>query len=290
MRKIHIPDFRFAIIALLLLFAACDKIEESQYIVYSGAAGEWYDGAGVADHSQRAIIEKYTGVRCLNCPVADEAITTALAQYNGKLLAVAIHDSGAFSKPYSGNTDLRTSYGNSWSHFFGVFDAAQYPSALVSRTPAGSGWDLFNPTSGINSHVDPIVNTDADVAIEVGAKETEGNITATVNLEFLKSVTEPLNIPLFVIEDGINATQLLPDGQTRDDTYIHNHVLRDVITDLWGAEVDCTGTAGEKRMAKFEYSPEEDKVNITNSHIVAMITYRNTRQVLNVAQCKIVAE
>lgn len=272
------------IIAILLLFSACDKIEENQYIIFSGATGEWYDGSGVADHSQRAIIEKYTGVRCMNCPTAEDAITAALAQYNGKLLAVAIHDSGAFSKPYNGNTDLRTSTGNAWSHYFGVFDAGQYPMALVSRTPASGSWDLFNPISGINSHVDPIVNSQAAVAIQVDAEDNQGHTTVTVNLEFLTSVTDKLNITLFVIEDGINAAQLLPDGHTRDEEYIHNHVLRDIITDTWGAEVDCSGNAGEKRMATFEYNAP-DYVNLSKCHIVAMLSNRDTRQVLNVAQC-----
>ena len=45
----------------------CDKIDENNYIVYSGASGEWFDGTPVEDHSQRAFLEKYTGVRCAWC-------------------------------------------------------------------------------------------------------------------------------------------------------------------------------------------------------------------------------
>lgn len=280
-------SYLFLLASFLLLFASCDKIDESQYMVYSGAVGEWIDGDGVADHTQRAIIEKYTGVRCMNCPTAEEAINTAVAQYNGKLIAVAIHDSSAFSRPYNNEPNLSSSAGYAWSKFFGVFDASQYPMALVNRTPAGSGWDLFNPVSAINSHVDPIVNNNASVALQVSAQNSQDALSVIVNLEFLETVSDKLNVTLFVMEDGIHATQLLPDGHTKDENYVHNHLLRDVITDLWGAEVDCTGKAGEKRMALFTYTEANPEWNLSNCHIVAMITNRDTRQVLNVAECHI---
>ena len=85
-------------IIILTAFAiqSCDKIEQNDdgtYTVYSGAVGEWINGNGVADKSQRALLEKYTGLRCNNCPKADTVIATATAQYNGLLIPVSIHDS-----------------------------------------------------------------------------------------------------------------------------------------------------------------------------------------------------
>ena len=271
-----------------ILFASCDKIDENNYIVYSGLVGEWFDGEGVSDHTQRAIIEKYTGVRCLNCPVAEDAINDIVAQNQGRLFAVAIHDSSSFGKPYSGNPDLRSAVGDAWSHYFGIFDAGQYPTAIVNRTLLGNGWDIFNPISNINSHVNPILNSPASVAISVDAEKEESSVSITVNLEFLENVGDKLNITLFVIEDNINATQLMPDG-TKNDEYIHNHVLREVITDLWGAEVDCTGAAGEKRYSRFNYllNEENSYIILANAHIVAMLTNRLTGEVVNVAECSI---
>lgn len=272
---------------IFLLFASCDKIDESQYIVYSGVEGAWTDGNGVSDQTQRAIIEKYTGVRCINCPTADEAINAAVTQYNGKLIAVAIHDSSfAFTRPIGGSPDLRSAPGNTWSKYFGVFDGGQYPTALVNRTPAGAGWDLFNPLSGINSHVDPIVNQSTAVAVQVDAQNSQEGISVTVNLEFLEKINDKLSLTLFIMEDGIVATQRMPDG-TDNEGYIHNHVLRQVITDLWGTEVDCNGDKGEKRMANFSYTDADGSWDLSKCHIVALISNKDTRQILNVAECEI---
>lgn len=276
----------FAIIAVSLSLASCDKIEQDNYLVFSGAAGEWFDGNGVSDHSQRAIIEKYTGVRCLNCPNADIAINAAVAGYGDKLIAVAIHDSSSFTRPIGDTPRLSTEDGNAWSNFFGVRAAGEYPSALINRTPNGTAWDLFTPTSGINSRVDNIVNNDAQVAVAVDAKSGDNAVAINVNLEFLQSVSDQLSVTLLIMEDGLVVTQRQSDGSD-DENYVHNHVLRDVITDIWGADINCTGQAGEKRVAQFVYTGFSSDWNLDNCHIVAYISNKASRQILNVAECEV---
>jgi len=283
----HINKLFILLTFAAMVFASCDKIENSDYIVYSGAAGEWNEGMGVADHSQRTIIEKYTGVRCVNCPNADQAISAAVSQYGGRLIAVSIHDSSSFTRPInSGDPRLSTEDGNAWSNYFGVRAAGEYPAALVSRTPNGSTWDLFNPTSGINTRVDQIVADDANIAVAVGARTNDGSVDITVNLEFIQAYSQQLTVTLLIMEDGLKVTQRQADGSD-DENYIHNHVLRDVITDLWGADVNCTGAAGEKRIALFKYNDYDSSWNLANCHIVAYISDKETRQILNVAECEI---
>lgn len=269
-----------------LLFGACDKIEENEYVVFGGAAGTWYDGDGVADHSQRAFLEKYTGVRCTNCPKADEAIATAQAAYNGKLIAVAIHDSSVFTTPFVDSPDLRTDDGDAWSKALGVFSAGSYPAAIVSRTPATTGWDLFTPTSGIESRVDTIVNQPASIAIAVESKLEEGAVTIGVDLEFLQDVDGELTLTLLLMEDGIVATQVQPDG-TRQTDYTHNHVLRDVITDLWGLDVEADGQTGTARFVQVKYDRYDEDWDLTKCHVIAFVSDKATKRVLNVAECEV---
>ncbi len=287
MKKIFQLFVSVFVFVSVFAFVSCDKIEEDNYIVYAGAAGKWYDGSGVADKSQRAIIEKYTGVRCVNCPTADEAIGVAVGQYGDKLIAVAIHDSSNFTKPIGDTPRLSTPDGETMSQFFGVRDAGQYPAALVNRASTSTGWDLFTPTEGINSHVDNILSNNATVAVAVDSAVINNNsVDITVNIEFLQPVSDELSLTLMLIEDSLVVTQRLHDGSDNEN-YVHNHVLRDVITDVWGADIDCTGAAGEKRVALFQYKPESSEWNLRRCHIVAFVSVKNSKQILNVADCHV---
>lgn len=270
-----------------LFFLSCDKIDEEQYIVFAGATGEWYDGTGVEDHSQRAFLEKYTGVRCAFCPTADQTIATAQSQYGGKLIAVAVHDSNlSLTRPFEDQPNFNTADGKAWSEYFGIF-GNDLPKAMVNRNKKGDGnWDVFSPTGAINSHVDDIINSTAEVAVATSATLQEGSIDIVVDLEFLQTVSDDLTLTLLIMEDGIVAKQRQPDGSDMDD-YVHNHVLRDVITDIWGDAIDCTGTAGEKRKAHFTYNQMKEEWNLSNCHIVAFVSEQSTRHILNVAECEI---
>lgn len=276
---------RIITLTLLSVFfiTSCDKIDTEEYVVFAGAIGEWSDGSGVTDHSQRAFLEKYTGERCVNCPQADSAITKALAQYNGSLVAVAVHDNSSLSNPYPNNPVLRTDDGNAWSKALGVLAGKTYPMALVNRQYDGTKYDLFVPTSGIESHVDPIVTQSAQLAIEVKSQQLSNGLMITAELEFLETINDQLTITLLLMEDGIVAEQLTPSGRVKD--YVHNHVLRDVITDVWGADVDCSGKSGEKRRGKFAYGDIPSGWNLSNCHVVAFVSKKDTREIMNVAEC-----
>jgi len=276
----------FLLASLALLSSACDKIEQDDYLLFSGAVGEWYDGNGVNDHSQRAIIEKYTGVRCINCPTADEAISAASSQYGYKLIAVAIHDSSNFTKPIGDNPRLSTPDGNAWSNYFGIRAAGSYPNALINRTSVSGTWDLFTPTSGINSRVDNIIANNPSVAVATNASLSGNSINISVDVELLSDISGQMTVTLLIMEDGLVITQRMPDGSDNEN-YVHNHVLRDVITDIWGADIDCNGKNGEKRHAMFSYTDFNTDWNIDNCHIVAIVSDKVSRSILNVAQCAI---
>lgn len=270
-----------------LIFSSCDRIENDNRLIFSGAVGEWYDGTPVEDHTHRALLEKYTGVRCVNCPTADVEISNSLQHFGHSLIAVSIHDSCTFTRPYEGDPDMRTSDGNELSHFFGVFNG-DYPNALVSRTKKNTGeWDLFTPTAGVDTRVETIVNTPAAIALDVTAQavDNDGNITIKASIEFLESCSDTLTLTLFVMEDGIVASQLSTEGKING--YVHNHILRDIITDWRGTEIQADGKAGTCRYAIFQYKIDTTQWNPENCHIVAFVSNKNTMLVLNAAECSI---
>ena len=198
----------FSIIALaaLCLMAGCDKINPEDYLIFGGATGTWYDGNGVADHTQRAFLEKYTGISCVNCPDADVTITNAMGKYGDKLVVVGVHGSSFFGNPING-FDLRCEDAvEGLNSLLGA--GAGLPSALLMRDVP----TVFNPVDNFDGKVDPILAQVPSVAIEVNSQLQGRNATVTVNLELLQDISEELNLTLFIMEDGIVGPQKYTGG------------------------------------------------------------------------------
>ncbi|MCR5191685.1 MAG: Omp28 family outer membrane lipoprotein [Bacteroidales bacterium] len=280
------------ILMLAIVSAAaigCDKIDENNYIVYSGASGEWFDGTPVEDHSQRAFLEKYTGVRCNNCPTADQVIAAASSQYGDKLVVVSIHDSNTLQRPIGDSPDMRCPDGDTWSKALGVFGAGEYPMALVNRKPSGNGWERFNPVGGVSTQIDEALAAAPSVALSLSADRVDANIDIDVYIEYLSTLSGKQTVTLLLIEDGIIATQKMPN-HSDSAGYQHNHILRDVITDLWGADIDANGQAGTCRKARFSYTATNQEWNLDRCHIIALVSDKESKKVYNSAQCSISAE
>lgn len=269
-------------IASLFLLASCDKIESDEngnYVVFSGATGTWYDSDVELPAIQRAMVEKYTGVRCTNCPAADNVIHTALDKYDDKLIAIAVH-SGRFGEPLNNEADLRTEDGTAWFEYFRIVNL---PAAMVNRGRSGNSWDLFTPTSGFDDRIDAIVNQDAKVSMQIiSAGEENGKYNVRIYLDYKDVVSSGQTLTVLVTEDDIHTTQR---GQNTEYTdYAQNHVLRQVVTDTWGMEVSSDGMPGTKRMVMLSFELREECIP-QNCHLVAFVSNKETREIINAAEC-----
>ncbi len=271
------------IFATIVAFAGCDKIEEDDYLIFAGSSGSWYDGQPVADHTKRVFVEKYTGVRCVNCPIADEAIATLQNTYEHEVVAVSIH-AGAMARPWNGFADLRTNDGDEWHNYFGI---EAYPSIMINRGKTDNTWNIITAVGGIAGGVEGAIGHPTTIAMEIDTEydAANRNLTIFANLQWIESTTVPLTITLLVMEDGIIGKQTTPEGN--DENYVFNHVLRDVITDLWGADIDADGNQGTCRMGAFTYTLPQEYV-AENCHIVAFISNKDSREIIQCAETSIV--
>lgn len=280
--------------SLLFFFASCDKIEPSEdgtYTVYSGAVGEWEDCSALSDHTHRVWIEKYTGPRCTNCPDADAVIHDIISQsqYSDKVVATAIHASAVFGYPIGNSPDLRTDEGEAWSQFF-FGNAVSYPSVLLNRHKNGSTYNIISPTAPFTTDIDNILGTPADVAVSVEAHfdSQASKISITSSVELLNNISDDLTLTVLFIEDSLVATQRMGDG-TENPNYVHNHVLRGLVTDKWGFDVDCDRTAGTARKVtlRADLPDRPEGVRQDKCQVVAFISDKSTRTIYNVATCPI---
>lgn len=263
------------LIGLMALTAACDKIEENEYTIYDGAVVSWSAGSPIANPVQRAYVEKYTGPRCSNCPMADATLSGI---HNENVVVVSINHPVGQGIPYPGEPDMRTDGGTAWDQYFGI---NAIPAAYINRdrTTQYLG-EMGNIVSAINT----ALGASPSVALEVSAVHST-KVDITVNLQFLKAYSNPVTLTAAIIEDSLVYKQLLPDN-SMDETYAHNHMLRKVITGFWGRDIEAQGTEGEALRGTLSFTPSSD-IHLENSHIVVFVSDKNSRRVLNCASCRI---
>ncbi len=272
------------IAALAMVMASCDKIEEGEYLVYSGSTATWQDGTHIANPRNRVLLEKYTGMRCTNCPQADTVIAALQSSYGDNLVVVAVHAIDVFAKPYTGNEDLRTEAGNAWVGYFGI---TSLPKVLVNR----SGGQMA--VAAAASAIEAAMAATPAVAMELGVSydNSTRKLRITPNIEFLQDMEGQLTLTLVITEDSITGRQA--SGSTHIENYVYNHVLRTAVTDLWGTDIGGEGRAGECRKGTFGYTlpetwPNGKSVVSQRCHVVAFVSDKENRQILQSAESKIV--
>lgn len=266
----------------LFCFAACDKIEPDQYTVAtsggSGNGGRWSNGG-----TQCALVEKFTGPRCVNCPNADVTLDSLHVQYGEQLVVISINHPTGQGEPFPNQPDMRTEAGTAWDQYFGI---GAIPAAYLNRNKAkqySGSMDNLGSDIGALIHQDPsielTINADGDTATR--------QIDITVSYHIYDRLEGDITLTLALTEDSLSYRQLHPSRGIVND-YIHNHMLRDVITDTWGDDIPTDGVAGESKVKNFTYTVTNPDIKLQNCHVVGFISYKNDRSVLNCNQAPVV--
>ena len=262
----------------LVGLVGCDKINPGEYTAVSGSGndnGDWTNG-GI----QYALVEKYTGPRCTNCPDADVTLDALHEQYKNKLIVISINHPVGQGEPFPNQPDLRTDDGTAWDQYFGI---NSIPAALLNRDRRFSG-----SMQNLGNAIDGIVNQEPSITlsltVDADTQNRQLDITTTVHL--YSDIASPLTITLALTEDSLVYRQSTPSGIVHN--YVHNHMLRDVITATWGEDIPLSGKAGEEKQKHFSYTVSNPDIRLDKCHIVGFISYKDNRMVLNSAQQPIV--
>lgn len=271
--------FSIIFLATLCIFSACNKIEENDYLTYAGSSGEWLDGKPVANHQKCVLLEKYTAVKCTNCPAADELISGLQSTYGEQLVVFAVHAT-SLAEPFKDTLDMRTPDGNTWDETFGI---TALPKAMVNRKSQDGKFVQLAPAAMGNA-VETALGEDAFLAMSMKAdyNAEKRRINVTTSLEFLQDVKDSLHLTLALIEDSLVGRQIQANGSW-DSCYVFNHVLRDVITDIWGLGVQAKGQAGECREITLKYTLPK-KCRPQHCHIVAFVSRQADKEILQCAE------
>jgi len=216
---------------------------------------------------RNVLIEEFTGVQCVNCPQGAEVIEGLINTYDERLIAISIH-AGFFSNPHpiESQLDLSTDTGEDLDALIGPVQA--YPSAAINRNSFNPGGKIY-PFQTWAGYVEQelAVPSHVDIQIENSFNENSGELSTSVNIDFLKTFTDDLSLSVVITENDIIEAQFGEMGWEED--YKHKHVLRAMLTNVAGNPIP-TQSAGTGVQENFTFNIPGDW-NVDNCKVVAFV-------------------
>ncbi len=244
--------------------------------------------------NKNALIEEFTGIHCGYCPNGHYYMAQAMAANPGHVYGIAYHQ-GGYAIPDAGEPDYRTSFGDGMFTLMTFADDVGYPCGMVNRHLFSGYTDVAYTTW---PSVCATINTEtanANIAIDVDLNFSTRLLTVLVEVYYTSAsaaTTNYLNVALLQnnvkgIQENYgnyNPTMITPDGK-----YMHQHMLRHMLTGQWGTAITPT-TAGSFYTTTLTYtipaSYTSIPVDLAQLEVVAFVT-QSQSEVLNVTAQKV---
>lgn len=255
--------------AMAMAAASCSNIDEGDRLIY----------VKPAEVGRAVLIEDLTGQRCLNCPTGTDIINGIVETYGeDNVIAVGIHCGPLGFAGSSKRVGLMTVTGDEYYTYWAKGTNLEQPSAIFNRKK-GPSTSLNNWAAEVGLIISEKANLSVDIANAYDAKTRK--LTTKVGA-FGVNGTVSGKLQVWIVEDGIKAMQMMPDGSANQE-YVHNHVFRAAVNGTWGEEV--TVKEGETTSKDYSYVLPETW-NAENISVVAFVY--NDNGVENVAKKHIV--
>ena len=199
--------------SIALGFSACETIDE---------ADRWTEPAPV-EMKKNVLVEDFTGQKCVNCPAAAELIHNLCATKMGEhIVAVSIHGGALSLDATKTPFGLALPLGEEYNKHWGI---QAWPSGLIDRTGVK---DLPSWTTSIVDRMSQELVVDLATTVGFDADTR----TASISVAATEGVTADMRLTVWLTESNIVGRQKFTDHE--DNSYVHNHVLRDCLTDPYG--------------------------------------------------------
>jgi hypothetical protein len=286
------------VLALTLTLFGCDKVEKPFLHTIDTGTCESPEFPEITNHVRRVLLEDYTGHACPNCPTAGKLARDLKEQHPNQVVLIAVH-AGYFANVYPKppatspllSYDFNTTAGTEWDKKFGNGNAGN-PNGLVNRLKVNNKFVLRpNEWSGvITTALSEAPKMDLQLIVDFDAFDRK--ICVHTQSYFLQPLDLNLKMEVILTEDSIIAPQqnndlsIGPEGILED--FVHMHIMRGALTDTWGSDLATAGTANPEKFIKSFQSVLPEKCVAKNCHIVAFIFDKDTYEVLQVAETKLI--
>lgn len=240
--------------AMAMAAASCSNIDEGDRLIY----------VKPAEVGRAILIEDFTGQRCINCPTGTEIINGIVDTYGeANVIAVGVHSGPLGFAGNSKTVGLMTDTGN------------EYYTHWDKENKMGQPWVIFNRKTSPDSHynnwaamVGTIISEKANLSVKIdnAYDAASRTLTTTVGADGVNGTVNG-KLQVWIVEDGIKALQMMPDGSANKE-YVHNHVFRAAVNGTWGEDV--TVKEGETTKKQYQYVLPE-AWNADNIAVVAFV-------------------
>ena len=216
---------RMFLSCLMLLF--CQMIVAQQFV-------------GTTPENRKVLIDECTGRNCQYCPQGHIVSNRLMDNNPGRVFAINIHSCGEYVSYFSPTTypNLNTDKGDIIRM---NFDGCMLPSAMVNR--ASEYAEMYDFWEGFTNEqlAQPAeVNIAGAVAIDASSRRAD----ITVEMYYTaNSNTTNNKLTVYMVQDSIWGSQYNGDTNPQqwvNGQYCHMHILRDIVTDVWGDNVSPT--------------------------------------------------
>ena len=267
--------FTFALMALL---AFSFSLKAQQYV-------------STEPSNRNVVIEEFTGRNCGYCPIGHR-ITHELMEANpGRVFAINVHCTSLSPTSFP---NLNIPKGHSIANGFS-FDGI--PMGMINRH-SGTAAETSQFVSLTNAQLNQAA--ECNVAGSVIVNPETRMATITVEVYYTGNSSQSTNyLTVAMVQDSILGAQSdygnYNPGGWLNGQYVHQHALRDIITDnIWGDAITPT-TQGTLITRTYSYaipesigSPNGVAVDLDNIHFLAFVTEQfqgtPTRPMLNACQ------
>lgn len=233
---------------------------------------------------KNALLEEFTGINCGNCPDAHKIVANLLLAQEHTVYAIAIH-SGYYASPFPDQPDFRTEEGETLDATFVA--GSGYPCGMINRHIFAGSIPIMS-RSNWTLCAKEIHQEDAPVNLYVTATYSAADAQLSVHVEgyYTSDVDAEQNLlTVALTQNNIKGPQ---SGGGVGSDYVHQHMLRDYLTPLWGDTIsDCT--AGTYFTKDYTYTVPEyiNDVAVEPAELEVIVFIANDKtDVLNVTGVK----
>lgn len=236
-------------ILTIVILTACEVISESDQKI----------PIEMEETNRTTLIVEFSGLKCNNCPLAAEEAHNLLAMYGEKLVVVEMHPA----------SNSLTNGGNKWDYtcpsadeYYKHWQIPFLPYGVINMSQQTEYQEWGSAYQQASKMVSPITLIQQVQIDSTNTLQIEASIN---NLSYQHLDVQYI---AWLTEDSIVGGQLMPDGKTQKKDYVHNHILRDAITDIWGMPIEVSAETSTTIPLTY---PLPKKVIAKNCNIVGIV-------------------